>query len=165
MRVNMFIIKLICLFSVFFFLRSISDISVMEKFNIKGKWSKLITRAMPTFLRKDWWHRWITHMWCMDVCFDINRRFFIRTSKYWLRLNCSYFFCDYRVKLFLNCSCSIDVFYCFAHLLCVFSLWFVLRVLKSLFALVFADVTGIRMMDTFLGGNVTSRNTRDCLWS
>ena len=30
---------------------------------------------------------------CIDVCFYINRRFFsIATSKFWLRLNCSYFF-------------------------------------------------------------------------
>ena len=41
-----------------------------------------------------------------DVCFYINRRFFIRTSKLWPMLNCSYFFCDYSGKLFLNCSCT-----------------------------------------------------------
>ena len=59
------------------------------------------------------------------------------------------------VKLFINCFCSIDVSYCFDHLSYVFSLGFVLCVLKSLFAVMFADVTGIRIMDTFLGGNVT----------
>ena len=28
------------------------------------------------------------------------------------------------IKLFLNCSCSIDVSYCFSHLLCVFLFFF-----------------------------------------
>ena len=38
-----------------------------------------------------------------------------------------------------------------------------LCVLKSLFAVAFADVTGIRIIETFLGGNVTKGYTRDCL--
>ena len=49
------------------------------------------------------------------------------------------------IKLFLNCCCSIDVLYCFAHF------FFILRsvrcVQKSLFAVVFADVTGIGIID------------------
>ena len=38
------------------------------------------------------------------------------------------------LKVLLNCSCSINVSYCFAQL----------------FAVVFADVTGIRIIDAFL---------------
>ena len=45
------------------------------------------------------------YKWCMDVCFYINRRFFIRTSK---------FVCNYTVKLYLNCSFSMDFSYFFA---------------------------------------------------
>ena len=52
------------------------------------------------------------------------------------------------IKLFLNCCCSIDVLYCFAHFLFfIFLFCEVLCVQKSLFAVVFAGVTGIGIID------------------
>ena len=49
------------------------------------------------------------------------------------------------IKLFLNCCCTIDVLYCFAHFFLI--LRSVLCVTRSLFAVVFADVTGIGIID------------------
>ena len=94
----------------------------------------------------------VDHRYMMHACvFDINT-LFLRTSKFWLRLNCSYFFLRLSVKLFLNCSCSIDslivLLICRTCFLCD-----LFCVLKSLFAVVFADVTGIRIMNTFLGAD------------
>ena len=50
------------------------------------------------------------------------------------------------IKLFLNCCCSIDVFYCFAHFF-YFPICSLCIKILSLFAVVFADVTGIGIID------------------
>ena len=81
----------------------------------------------------------------MDVCFYIKTLFY-KNEKILAKVKLFVFW--FVIKLVLNCSCSIDVSYCFAHLLCVFFLLrSVLYVLKSLFAVVSADVTGIGIMD------------------
>ena len=67
------------------------------------------------------------------------------------------------IKLFLNCCCSIDVLCCFAIFFFYYFAICSLCIKKSLFAVMFADVvTGIGIIDAFLGGNVTLKYTRYC---
>ena len=56
------------------------------------------------------------------------------------------------IKLFLNCSCSIYVWMSLIVLLiyCACFFYDLFSVLKSLFAVVFADVTGIGIMDILM---------------